>query len=181
MCYALLATLNSFAHILSSASCAAFGSTHIVNPISSKSGFCDEWEVNSWDEDPSKSEKSPAHTRLECLDDIVNEVESGLHGENSWEDYPALKSLLKDRLDWDSSFPMVEIKEEQCKTAKSKEPCVVNATTNCGPKHVESGEIFDIFTNIFKEENKPLTTKREQLEEAFWNTKVPNPLNNTWE
>ena len=177
----MLAKLNGFAHIIPSMSRIAFGSTHSVNPISSKSGFCDEWEVNSWDEDPSKTEKSPAHTRLECLDDIVNEVESGLHGEDPWEDYPALKSLLKDRLDWDSSFPMIEIKEEHCKTAKSKEPCVVNGTTNCGPKHVESGEIFDIFTKIFKEEGEPLTMKREQLEEAFWNTKVPNPLNNTWE
>ena len=136
--------------------------------------------MNEWDEDPSKSEKSPAHTRLECLDDIVTEIEMGGYGENPWEDYPALKSLLKDRLDWDSDFPMMDIKVEQCKP-KGKEPCVLNSTTDCGPRHAETGEIFEMFNGVFKEENEPLLTKREQLEEAFWNTKVPNPLNHTWE
>ena len=158
-----------------------FGSTHSINTISSKSGFCDQWDVNdAWDEHPSETEKRPAHTRLECLDDLVTEIESGEFGDDPWNNYPALKSLLKERVDWDSDFPMMEITVEECQ-ARGKEPCLRESTIHVGPRHVETGEIFDIFNNTFKEENVPLQIKREQLEESFWNSKVPNQLNHTWE
>lgn len=158
-----------------------FGSTHSVNPVSSKSGFCDLWDSNEWDEEPSKSEKSPAHTQLACLDDIFTEVKDGGFGDDPWKDHPALKSLLKDRVDWDSDFPMIEIKQENCKQKGRQPNCTLNATTHISPRDSETGKVFDYFNSIFKEENRPMTIKREQMEEAFWNTKVPNILNHTWE
>lgn len=151
-----------------------------MNPVSSKSGFCDLWDTNEWGEEPSKSEKSPAHTKLACLDDIFNIVEHGGFGEDPWSDYPALKSLMKDRIDWDTDYPMIEINVEECQP-KGRQPCVLNATTKISPRDSETGKVFDIFNSLWKEENQPMITKREQMEEAFWNTRVPNILNHTWE
>ena len=151
-----------------------------MNPISSKSGFCDLWNTNEWGEEPSKSEKSPAHTQLACLDDILNVVETGAFGDDPWRNFPALKSLMKERIDWDTDFPMIEIKVEECKQ-KGRQPCVLNTTTQITPRDSETGHVFDIFNGVWKEENQPLITKREQMEEAFWRTKVPNILNHTWE
>ena len=57
-----------------------FGSTHTVNPISTKEGFCDSWDAERWDEEPSTDEdssKKQADTKLACLDDIYSEVEFG--------------------------------------------------------------------------------------------------------
>lgn len=158
----------------------AFGSTHSINPVSSKSGFCDMWDTNEWGQEPSKSEKSPAHTQLACLDDIFTEVEFGGYGDDPWKNYPALKSLMKDRIDWDTDYPMIEIKIEEC-MQKGKQPCVLNATTHVGPRDAETGNVFDIFNSLWNEEDEPMRIKREQLEEAFWNTNVPNILNHTWE
>ncbi|CAB9519979.1 Phospholipid--sterol O-acyltransferase [Seminavis robusta] len=157
-----------------------FGSTHSVNPVSSKSGFCDQWDVNEWGEEPSKTEKSPAHSKLACLDDIFNEIEFGNHGDDPWENYPALKSLMKERIDWDTDSPMVEITIEECKT-KGRQPCETKNSTSLTARDSETGEIFNTFNRIWKERDEPMIVKREQLEESFWNTRVPNILNHTWE
>ena len=50
-----------------------------------------------------------------------------------------------------------------------------------GPKDAESGKVFNIFSNLWKEEGDPLIVKREQLEQSFFNTNVANILNKTWE
>jgi hypothetical protein len=152
-----------------------------VNPVSSKSGFCDQWETNEWGEEPSKSEKSPAHTKLACLDDIFNEIEYGGHGSDPWRDYPALKSLMKDRIDWDTDFPMIAINIEECKDGKGRQPCDQKNATRISPRDAETGEVFNIFNSIWKEQGEPMIVKREQLEESFWHTRVPNILNHTWE
>lgn len=158
----------------------AFGSTHTVNPISSKSGFCDHHNVDRWDEEPSTSEKSPAYTKLACLDDIYTEVESGDYGTDPWENYPALKALIKHRMDWDSDVPMIEVTVEHCKQ-NPKLPCDHNTTVTFSPRDSETGDLFDRLGRLWKEEDSPLFIKKEQLKESFWSTNVPNILNQTWE
>jgi len=75
---------------------------------------------------------------------------------------------------------MIRIVREQC-AEKEKVPCAKNETIDIGPKDVQSGEIFTRFNQIWKEEDEPLQIKLEQLKESFWDTKVENILNSTWE
>jgi hypothetical protein len=117
---------------------------------------------------------------LFCLDDLMNEIESSRPGQDPWADFPVLKNLLKDRVDWDSAFPMVSIVNETCQ-AKEKSPCAMRTTTNLGPRDIQTGELFNTFSRMWKEEGDPLVVKREQLEQSWWHTNVPNILNKTWE
>lgn len=155
-----------------------FGCTNTVLPISSKMAFCDEWDAETWDEEPRGSEPPKD---LFCLDDLMNEIENSPRpGNDPWANFPVLKNLLKDRVDWDSSFPMVSIVTETCQV-KEKSPCATRATTNLGPRAAGNGELFTTFSRIWKEAGEPLVIKREQLEQSWWNTNVPNILNKTWE
>lgn len=166
-----------------------FGSTHTVNPISSKTAFCDQWEVEErWDEEDSqrgkRQQQQHADVNLACLDDIVTEIEVSndekLYGNRDlWEKFPTLKSLLRERFDFDSNFPMVRVVEETCGD-KEKSPCAQNTTFDLGPKDVETGELFRRISKTWKEEGDPLGVKREQLRESFWDT-GHNILNSTWE
>jgi hypothetical protein len=160
----------------------AFGSTHTVNPVSAKTGFCDDWDVERWDEEVKpkvESTKEGDDHRLACLDDIMNDIELSSVTRDPWKDFPALRSLLRDRVDWDSQRPMISVDVDQCQ-AKNKPPCIRTERIAVGPKQVQSGEVFDIFSDLWKEENKPLIVKREQLQQSFWATKVNNILNRTW-
>ena len=108
-----------------------FGCTHTVNPISSKMAFCDQWDSETWDEDPKPVSK--LQKGLFCLDDLMNEIENSRPDENPWADFPVLKNLLKDRADWDSAFPMMKIIQEKCE-AKEKSPCKNRTITNLSPR-----------------------------------------------
>ncbi|GKY94356.1 hypothetical protein MPSEU_000401400 [Mayamaea pseudoterrestris] len=167
-----------------------FGSTHTVNPVSTKAAFCDSWDTERWDEEPTdeNSSEKQSDAKLACLDDIFTEVEFGpllddnqtLPDGDPWEHYPALRVLLKERRDWDSDFPMVSVTREYCKE-KEKAPCAVNETIPFGAKDVQTGNIFTSLNNIFKEKDEPLKIKQEQLKESFWDGKVKHFLNRTWE
>ena len=165
----------------------SFGSTHTVNPISSKEGFCDEWSAERWDEEPTKSTSSKSKqmdARLACLDDIFTEIEYTSYDhkrKDPWKDFPALRALLKERRDWDSDFDMIRVVEEYCQP-KEKPPCAKNQTAaSFGPKDVQTGHIFTRMSELWKERGDPLIVKREQLRESFWDTPVTNILNHTWE
>ena len=75
---------------------------------------------------------------------------------------------------------MIRVTEESCEM-KEKSPCKTNSTYKFGPKDVQDGNLFSRFNEIWKEEGDPMKIKREQLKESFWDTKVPNILNTTWE
>lgn len=167
-------------------------------------GFCDDWSPQQWDEEPanpktsspaSDDESAPSpfsngntvDPKLACLDDIMTDIE--LHETprvDPWKDFPTLKALLKDRADWDSDFPMIEI--ENCgsttagrstNTTESNDP---TCRTRLGARDAQLGDMFAEFSKIWKEEREPLMIKREQLLDSFQrNTKVPNILNSTWE
>jgi Lecithin:cholesterol acyltransferase len=156
-----------------------FGSTHTVNPMSSKRAFCDNWEFNEWDEEePAKTTPEMLDSSLACLDDIVPEVEANSVSRDPWENFPALRLLLKERKDWDTDFPMVNVVKETC-SGKEKSPCASNTTLHLGPRDVETGRIFTEMSHIWKERGNPMEVKREQLRESFWDSKVPNILNNS--
>ena len=155
----------------------SFGSTHTVNPISSKMAFCDQWDVEEWGEEPDNTHPNKD---LFCLDDLMNEIENSRPDQDPWADFPVLKNLLKDRMDWDSAIPMISIVEETC-GLKEKSPCANRTTSTFGPRDVQNGHVFTKFSEIWKEEGEPLVIKRHQLNESFWSTGVPNMLNKTWE
>ena len=161
-----------------------FGSTHTVNPISSKEGFCDQWDADRWDEEPSFNSKSKrnADARLACLDDIYTEIEYGVqHKERDpWKDFAALRALMKERRDWNSDFPMIQVIQEYCRE-KEKSPCERNDTKSLGPRDAQNGDLFVKFGELWKEQDDPMGIKREQLRESFWDSKVTNILNRTWE
>lgn len=117
---------------------------------------------------------------LACLDDVTADIELSGVNRDPWKDFPALRTLVRDRTDWNSSKPMIDIVIEECKTSAKKE-CIETDYIRIGPKDIESAEIFNTFNELWNEEGSPLITKREQLEESFLNSRVPNMLNKTWE
>ena len=154
----------------------SFGSTHTVNPISSASAFCDEWKFSEWDEEAQQVTRSEYDPELACLDDIANEISET---EGGWDNFPALKSLLWERKDWDSDRPMIEVIIEDCEH-KERTPCKNRTSMSLGPKDAETGELFTKLNDIWREKGSPLIVKREQLRNSFWKTDLVNVLNTTW-
>ena len=75
---------------------------------------------------------------------------------------------------------MIRIDFDQC-DAKGKLPCNTTSRKHIGPKDVQTGDVFSIFNNLWKEQGEPPSIKRDQLIESFWDSRVPNVLNCTWE
>ena len=146
----------------------AFGSTHTLNPISTSTGFCDNLDTAAG----SKS-------NLACLDELIEGIEKA-GGEDPWRDFPALKALLKDRVDWDTDFEPIGVEFEEC-NPNAKPPCKTKGETAFNPKDVQNGDIFDAFNSLWKEKDEPLKTKREQLQKSWWESPFPNLLNSTWD
>lgn len=149
--------------------CAAFGSTHTVNPISTKMGFCD---VNT-----KKSKGDRVQNRnLACLDELIKGIENSRgkqdKGHDPWRSFPALRLLLKDRVDFDSNFPMFRIEREYCKRGN----CQNKTTLDFGPEDIMNGQVFSQFSKVWKEKNNPLIDKKDQLVHSWWHAEVPNPL-----
>ena len=147
----------------------SFGSTHTLNPISTATGFCDNL----------KDTVSSKRNDLACLDELIEGIEKS-GGKDPWRNYPALKALLKDRVDWDTDFTPISVDFEECDKSK-KPPCEIKLNELFSPKDVQSGEIFDRFSEIWKEDGSPLITKREQLQKSWWEHDFPNLLNSTWD
>eukprot|EP00571_Detonula_confervacea_P007179 CAMPEP_0172326538 /NCGR_PEP_ID=MMETSP1058-20130122/56850_1 /TAXON_ID=83371 /ORGANISM="Detonula confervacea, Strain CCMP 353" /LENGTH=1134 /DNA_ID=CAMNT_0013043351 /DNA_START=117 /DNA_END=3521 /DNA_ORIENTATION=+ len=154
----------------------SFGSTSNVNPISTKMGFCDGDGM-----DTGKVGIGRANGRkqnLACLEELVSEIESSEGNTDPWKDFPALRLLLKDRVDFDSIFPTIQVEREYCQENEIS-PCNNQTILDFGPKDVMNGRIFKQFSRIWKEENDPLGVKLDQLRQSWWNGKVPNMLDTT--
>jgi len=162
----------------------SFGSTHTINPISTRTGFCDD------DFDPIDDAKRTSDTtnngmnraNLACLDELVEGIKKAGAGKgrDPWHDFPALKSILEERIDWDTDFSPVAIHEETCLEAE-KPPCKLHNERHFGPKDIQTGNIFSAFSKIWKEKGNPLKIKQEQLESSWWNNPFPNLLDSTWD
>jgi hypothetical protein len=147
----------------------AFGSTHTLSPVSTKNGFCDKYK-----------ESQAERFHLACLDELVGGIQRNneLYQDDPWRDFPALKRILLERIDWDTDRPPVVIIKDSC----SKSDRVCNTTAlNFTVQQVEDGEIFTEFSKVFRENGDPLAKKREQLIRSWWNNPFPNPLNTTWD
>ena len=116
---------------------------------------------------------------MACLDELIEGIDRS-KSRDPWRNYPALKALLKDRVDWDTDFEPISVIHEECDSAE-KPPCHTKEKETFSPKDVQSGEIFNRFSAIWKEESDPLITKREQLEKSWWEHAFPNLLNSTWD
>ena len=155
-----------------------FGSTLTISPISSKNAFCDEWDFQSWDEKPKQQGILKESADLECLDDVDATIENYANEtHNPWQTFPALKTILHERVDWDTDFPMIEIVQEMCETENF---CLKNQS-KIAPKEVATGQVFLDFNKLWPEESSPLQAKYEQLKKSFWSTDIPNPLSHTWD
>jgi len=146
----------------------SFGSTHTLNTISTSTGFCDNLNATV-----------SSRSNLACLDELIDGIEK-MGGKDPWRNFPALKALLKDRVDWDTDFNPVSINFEECNPSE-KPPCETKGTALFTAKDVQSGEIFNNFNSIWKEKNEPLKIKLEQLQKSWWEHAFPNLLNSTWD
>jgi hypothetical protein len=154
----------------------SFGSTSTVNPISSKMGFCDgeDKETENMGRRRAKALKKQ-NSNLACLEELVSGIESSKgNNANPWKDFPALRLLLKDRVDFDSIFPTIKVEREYCNETDCNQ-----TTIDFGPSEIMNGHIFDEFSHIWREKNDPLGAKLDQLRHAWWNTNVPNMLEST--
>lgn len=110
----------------------AFGSTHTINPLSTRTGFCDD--INEPGDFIQKLDESNSRSNLACLDELIDGIEnSNTIGKDPWLHFPALKSILKDRVDWDTTFPTFTAQIESCRQS-DKPPCKVIKETFFNPK-----------------------------------------------
>ncbi|KAL7566193.1 hypothetical protein ACA910_011267 [Epithemia clementina (nom. ined.)] len=155
-----------------------FGSTLTVSPISSQVAFCDEFNFRVWDENPERADNN--QRLLGCLDDLAIEIQNHSNETNDpWRGYAALKSLLHDRMDWDSEFPMIAVVREIC-DSDAGSFCLKKAG-KLGPRDVQNGLVFRYFSQLWQEDGDPLHVKYEQLRDSFWRDHVPNMLSEVWE
>lgn len=138
--------------------------------------FCDNWENGELGD-----EGAPPKSNLFCLDALVREIEESTHEQDPWTNFPQLEKLLKKRVDWDTDTPMITIVDEtECDdTGDTNRDC--EKRTHLGPRDAQTGELFRAFSRTWKEEHKEMDVKREQMEDSFWHSEVPNMLNKTWE
>jgi hypothetical protein len=162
----------------------SFGSTTTVHPIPTKMGFCDDPEDEGEETLKSKGHKSSKgekeqNRNLACLDELVMGIEAKANETyNPWQDYPALRLLLKDRVDYHSAFAMIRVEREFC-DENEKSPCKNQTTIDFSAKDVMNGNIFDRFSKIWREENDPLGVKLEQFRDSWLKSNVPNMLEST--
>lgn len=166
----------------------SFGSTNNVLPISTKLGFCDATDGLA----------GADRTKLACLEELIPEIEqaakkrnwgkAGSKQQDPWKVFPALKHLLKDRIDWDTNFPMIQASVEKCtpteKANKAKanhRPCHNRSAVNFSARDAPDGFIFEQFSRIWNESGAPLLIKRDQLLNSYWYGPVGNILNTTWD
>lgn len=100
--------------------------------------------------------------------------------EDPWKNFPALKSILKERVDWDSTFPTFTVQLEKCNQSE-RPPCKVYNESYFNAKDVQSGDLFLRFSEIWNEQGAPLRVKRAQLDNSWWQNVLPNNLNSTWD
>lgn len=147
----------------------SFGSTTTVHPISSKMGFCDR-------DDVPHDERG---ANLACLEEILGIIESS-KGDSPWKNFPALRLLLKDRVDFDSAFPMVSVEREYCHEGEAS-PCNNQTSFHFGAEDVMTGNLFSEFSSIWTEKGDPMRVQQEQLQHAWWRpySNIPNMLKAT--
>ncbi|KAL3929949.1 MAG: hypothetical protein SGBAC_011982 [Bacillariaceae sp.] len=157
----------------------SFGSTNTMNAVSTSTGFCDDPDSRTRE---SEEHGGPNSQRLACLDDIAIDIEAASkNGNDPWTHFPALQSFLKDRVDWNSGKPMIDIEIERCQGKKKDRQCVQEKLLHVKPKEVETGEVFRIFNNLWPEQGDPLIIKKDQLDNSFGARGKPNVLNHTWD
>eukprot|EP00537_Pseudo-nitzschia_pungens_P017584 CAMPEP_0172411686 /NCGR_PEP_ID=MMETSP1061-20121228/77517_1 /TAXON_ID=37318 /ORGANISM="Pseudo-nitzschia pungens, Strain cf. pungens" /LENGTH=1010 /DNA_ID=CAMNT_0013147899 /DNA_START=211 /DNA_END=3242 /DNA_ORIENTATION=+ len=158
-----------------------FGSTHTLNPLSTNTGFCDEREVDDWGEDPKVAGADEHESTLACLDDIATDIEYSSGNRDRWKDFPALKALVRDRIDWNTGKPMIDIEISHCNNTKKESCQATGDRVKIGPSDVQDARIFEIFNDLWLEDGKPLIVKKGQLEDSLLQSNIRSILNHTWD
>ena len=84
---------------------------------------------------------------------------------------------MKDRIDWVNPF---KITQELCRKGE-KSPCSKQTTEIIGPLSVQNGELFHKFAEVWREKDSPLISKKDQLQESFWDAGFGHLMENIWE
>lgn len=109
------------------------------------SRFCDGDDIDTGNVGKKKAKGMKKKINLACLEELVTEIdESSRDSGDPWKDFPALRLLLKDRVDFDTVFPTIEVRREYCND-NEKSPCSNQTVAAFGPRDVMSGAIFDRF------------------------------------
>jgi hypothetical protein len=66
-------------------------------------------------------------------------------------------------------------------SSSSSSSSPITCEIQLGPLDVQNGDLFREFHRIWSEENEPMDVKRQQMEDSFWHSAIPNMLNMTWE
>jgi hypothetical protein len=144
-----------------------------------RSRFCDgddnDASRRGWRTGANKNKKN---INLACLEELVTGIESSNSTTNPWEEFPALRLLLKDRVDFDSVFPTIRVERDYC-MENEKSPCNNQTAIDFGPSEIMSGNIFEQFRSIWREKGDPLGAKLDQLRRSWWHGSVPNMLETT--
>lgn len=148
-------------------------------------GFCDnDGQIkNTKATDDTFNPTAPTEgdrANLACMEDIVEVIEKNSKAADPWENFPVLRSLLKDRVDWDTDVPPIKIQKEKCRKGE-KSPCAARTSSNHGPLDVQNGRLFEAVAEVWKEEGDPMLVKRDQLEDSWWHSPFPNIMNSTWD
>ena len=111
----------------------------------------------------------------------MTDIEYSSVNRNPWKHFPALKALMRDRIDWTTGKPMIDIEVVHCNSTNKNSCENTGDRIGIGAKEVQDASIFQTFTDLWKEDGTPLIVKKQQLEDSFVNSKVLNILNHTWE
>lgn len=128
-------------------------------PLTQTFRFCD-----GDDKDISRRAKANKKSKLACLEELVSGIESSKGTADPWKEFPALRLILKDRVDFDSGgFPIIQVEREYCKHDERPGTCDNETAIDFGPKEIMNGKIFGQFSKIWQEKGDPLGEKLEQL------------------
>ena len=90
---------------------------------------------------------------LACLEELVSGIESSEDTTDPWKDFPALRLILKDRVDYSTIFPPFKVEREYCKQDETS-PCNNQTVYNFGAREMMNGRIFDKLSQIWNEKGK---------------------------
>jgi len=114
-------------------------------------------------------------------DDIANDIEYSSVNRDPWKHFSTLKALMRDRIDWTTGKPMINIEVSYCNNTNKNSCESTGDQVEINAKNVQDGSIFETFNELWKEDGTPLLIKKDQLEDSYINSKVLNILNHTWE
>ena len=101
-----------------------------------------------------RGKETKKKSTLACLEELVSGIESSKDTvTDPWKDFPALRLILKDRVDYSTIFPTFKVEREYCMQDETS-PCNNQTVYNFGAREMMNGKIFDQLSQIWNEKGK---------------------------